>query len=126
MMRKSVILGVLLAVLATAAPLVFAVTAPSGIDPRLRLDWEAAMSRHGKPVIQGYVYNDYGRPAAYMRVLVKTYDAQGQLIAQSIGYVHATVPAFGREYFEVPLPAAGARHEVTVTTFEWLRGGGGN
>jgi len=31
-----------------------AVSAPSGIDSRLHLDWDAGTGRGGKPVIQGY------------------------------------------------------------------------
>ena len=41
---------------------VAAVSEPSGIDSRLRLDWEAGTRRGGKPAIQGYIYNDNGRP----------------------------------------------------------------
>ena len=40
-----------------------AVPTPQGIDSRLRLDWEAGTKRSGKPVIQGYLYNDNGRPS---------------------------------------------------------------
>ena len=55
-------LGLTLGPIVMPAPAA-AVSTPSGIDPRIRLDWEAGTRRGGKPVIQGYVYNDYGRPA---------------------------------------------------------------
>ena len=102
-----------------------AVSAPSGIDPRIRLDWEAGTRRGGKPVIRGYVYNDYGRAAADVRLLVETLDASGAVIAKTIGFVHGVVQFNARTYFEVPLKAAGASYRVTVTSFDWKGGGGG-
>jgi hypothetical protein len=39
-----------------------ALGASSTIDSRVRLDWEVGAGHAGRPVIQGYVYNDYGRP----------------------------------------------------------------
>ena len=102
-----------------------AVSAPSGIDPRIRLDWEAGTRRGGKPAIQGYVYNDYGRPASDVHLLVETLDASGAVIARTIGFVQGTVQFNDRIYFEVPLKATGASYRVTVTSFEWKGGGGG-
>jgi len=110
---------------ATPTPPAAAVSAPAGIDPRIRLDWEAGTRRGGKPVIRGYVYNDYGRPAADVRLLVETLDASGAVIAKTIGFVHGVVQFNARTYFEVPLKAAGASYRVTVTSFDWKGGGGG-
>lgn len=102
-----------------------AVSAPSGIDARIRLDWEAGTTRGGKPVIQGYVYNDYGRPAADVHLLVETLDASGAVIGRTIGFVHGVVQFNDRVYFEVRLKATGASYRVTVTSFDWKGGGGG-
>jgi hypothetical protein len=102
-----------------------AVSAPSGIDARIRLDWEAGTTRGGKPAIQGYVYNDYGRPAADVHLLVETLDASGAVIGRTIGFVHGVVQFNDRVYFEVPLKATGASYRVTVTSFDWKGGGGG-
>jgi hypothetical protein len=102
-----------------------AVSAPSGIDPRIRLDWEAGTRRGGKPVIQGYIYNDYGRPASDVHLLVETLDASGAVSARTIGFVQGTVQFNDRIYFEVPLKVAGASYRVTVTSFDWKGGGGG-
>jgi hypothetical protein len=102
-----------------------AVSAPSGIDPRLRLDWEAGTRRGGKPVIQGYLYNDYGRPATDIHLLVETLDASGAVTARTIGFVVGVVQFNDRVYFEVPLKAAGASYRVTVTSFDWKGGGAG-
>lgn len=114
----------------TLGPLVMpapaaAVSTPSGIDPRIRLDWEPGTGRGGKPVIQGYVYNDYGRPASDVHLLVETLDASGAVIARTIGFVQGTIQFNDRIYFEVPLKATGASYRVTVTSFDWKGGGGG-
>ncbi|MGH7299976.1 MAG: hypothetical protein ACREKQ_00675 [Candidatus Rokuibacteriota bacterium] len=101
-----------------------AVSAPSGIDARIRLDWEAG-TRRGKPVIEGYVYNHHGRPAIDVRLLVETLDPSGAVIARTIGFVHGVVPFDNRAYFEVPIRVTGPSYRVTVTWLEWLRGGGG-
>ena len=102
-----------------------AVSAPSGIDARIRLDWEAGTRRGGKPVIQGYVYNDYGRPATDVHLLVETLDASGAVIAKTIVFVQGVVQFNDRVYFEVALKAPGAAYRVTVTSFDWKGGGGG-
>jgi len=102
-----------------------AVSAPSGIDARIRLDWEAGTKRGGKPVIQGYVYNDYGRPATDVHLLVETLDASGAVTARTIGFVVGAIQFNDRVYFEVPLKAPGASYRVTVTSFDWKGGGGG-
>jgi hypothetical protein len=102
-----------------------AASAPSGIDARIRLDWEAGTRRGGKPVIQGYVYNDYGRPATDVHLLVETLDASGAVIGRTIGFVQGAVQFNDRVYFEVPLKATGASYRVTVTSFDWKGGGGG-
>ena len=102
-----------------------AVSAPSGIDPRIRLDWEAGTRRGGKPVIQGYVYNDYGRPATDVHLLVETLDASGAVIARDVGFVRGVVESSGRNYFEVPLRTRGGSYRVSVTGFDWKGCGGG-
>ncbi|MGH7350670.1 MAG: hypothetical protein ACREI6_11680 [Candidatus Rokuibacteriota bacterium] len=122
---KTLVLAItaMLAVAPMTAP-AGAVSAPSGIDPRIRLDWDAG-TRRGKPVIQGYVYNDHGRPAADVRLLVETLDASGAGIAQTIGFVYGVVPFNNRAYFEVPIKVAGPSYRVTVTSLDWRGGGGG-
>jgi hypothetical protein len=129
-MKTIMTLGLMAAVLLALWPITTpapaaAVSAPSGIDARIRLDWEAGTRRGGKPVIQGYVYNDYGRPATDVHLLVETLDASGAVIAKTIGFVQGVVQFNDRVYFEVPLKAAGASYRVTVTSFDWKGGGGG-
>ncbi len=98
-------------------------SSPSGIDGRLRFEWEATQSRSGRPVIAGYLYNDYMRAATKVVLLVETLDASGQVVERTSGFLPSLVPVFGRTYFEVPVKAAGASYRITVTSFEWYAGG---
>jgi len=112
-------LGLILGVVGPAS----AVMSPSGIDPRLRLDWEVTQTRNGRPVITGYIYNDYMRAAINVRLLVEALDASGQVIDRAYGFVPGVVPVFNRNYFDVRLKTAGASYRITVTSFEWRDGG---
>jgi hypothetical protein len=102
-----------------------ALGAASSIDPRIRLDWEVGTGRAGRPVIQGYVYNDYGRPASDVHLLVETLDGSGAVIARDIGFVRGVVQLYDRSYFEVPLRMSGVSYRVSVTSLDWKGGGGG-
>jgi hypothetical protein len=98
-------------------------SSPSGIDSRLRFEWEVSQSRSGRPVISGDLYNDNGRAAKNVILLVETLDASGQVVERTIGFVPSLVPVFDRTYFEVPLKAAGASYRISVTSFQWDKGG---
>jgi hypothetical protein len=102
-----------------------ALSAASTADPRIRLDWQAETGCGGRPVIRGYVYNDYGRPASDVRLLVETLDNSGAVIARTIGFVRGAVLFNDRAYFEVPLKTPGASYRVSVTSLDWKGGGGG-
>jgi len=97
-------------------------SAPSGIDERLRLEWEVVQSRGGRPVIDGYLYNNYKRPATNVVLLVETLDAASQVTGRTINQLAGTVPAFGRTYFEVAPKVAGPSYRITVSSFEWYAG----
>ena len=112
-----------LALLLVAADGAHAVSAPSGIDPRLRLEWDLGRMRNGRPEIQGYVYNDYMRSANNVRLLVETLDDQGRVTGSAYGYVFGVVPSFNRTPFNVPIKTEGPSYRVTVTQFDWRDGG---
>jgi hypothetical protein len=101
-----------------------ALSATSTVDARLRLDWEVG-TRHGRPVIQGYVYNDSLRAVSNVQVLVEPLDASGAVIARDVGFVRGAVAFNDRTYFEVPIKTPGASYRVSVTGFAWSGGGGG-
>jgi hypothetical protein len=115
--------------------LALGVSAPAGpataagaawsVDPRIRLDWEVATGRGGRPVVRGYVYNDYRRPASDVLVLVETLDASGAVISRDFGFVRGLVYPDDRAYFEAPLKTPGASYRVSVTGLDWKGGGGG-
>ena len=102
-----------------------ALSAASSVDARVRLDWQVGSGRGGRPVIQGYVYNDYGRPASDVHLLVETLDASGEVIGHTIGFVRGVVQFNDRAYFEVPIKTPGASYRVSVTALDWKGGGGG-
>jgi hypothetical protein len=102
-----------------------ALPATSSVDSRLRLDWEVGSRHGGRPVIQGYVYNDYLRAAAEVRLQVETLDASGTVTSRQLGFVPGIIPLRDRAYFEVPVKTAGASYRVSITAFDWKDCGGG-
>ena len=101
-----------------------AISSPSGIDSRLRFEYEVGRTRHGKPEIQGYIYNDYGRAANNVRMIVETLDESGQVVGRAYGYVFGIVPVFNRTPFNVPLQTDGVelsahRHVVRMARPRW-------
>jgi hypothetical protein len=75
--QQRVILGAVLLILAGTHG-ALATIGPSGIDARLRLEWEVSQTRDGRPEIRGYVLNDYMRAAINVRLLVETLDGNGR------------------------------------------------
>ena len=96
---------------------------PSGIDERLRFEWEASRTRSGRPILEGYLYNDWKRVAYNVVLVVEALDASGQVVDRAVSMLPGIVPAFNRAYFEVPLASAGASYRIRVSSFEWYAGG---
>jgi len=92
-MRALLLATMVLLALGAGSPVrpAVALEATSTVDQRIRLDWDVKVGRGGRAVIQGYVYNDNGRPAADVRLLVETLDASGAVIARDIGFVRQAV-----------------------------------
>jgi hypothetical protein len=103
-----------------------ALPATSSVDSRLRLDWEVGTRHGGRPVIQGYIYNDYLRAAAEVQLLVEAVDASGAVVSRDVGFVRGAVLFKDRAYFEVPVKTAGASYRVSITAFDWKDCGGGS
>ena len=116
------ILGALLLVLAGTHG-ALATISPSGIDSRLRLNWEVSQTRGGRPEIQGYVINDNMQPALDVRLLVETLDSNGQTIDRTYGFVVGAVPALSRAPFVVRVQTGGASYRIGVSGFTWKDGG---
>jgi hypothetical protein len=123
MIRRSVALMTLALILGPTLVTAAMVSTPSGIDGRLRFEWEVSLSPSGRPVIGGYLYNDYTLAANNVILLVEALDASGRVTERAIRILPDIVPVLGRTYFEVPLKAAGTNYRISVTSFQWLRGG---
>ena len=95
-------------------------------DRFFRVEAEGGEARGGRPVVRGYIHNDYGLAAVRVLLQVETLDASGHVVARSLVPADGTVPGFGRLYFEGPVSAAGTRYRVTVYYFEWVHRGGGS
>lgn len=93
------------------------------LDRSFRLELDPPRVSRGRPVITGYIYNDYGMWAENVTLLVEGLDASGQVVARTTGYVNGSVPGGGRTSFEVPVPSAAVTYRVKVRYYD-LRGGG--
>jgi hypothetical protein len=92
-------------------------------DHLFRIVSTPGQGQAGRPIVGGYVYNDYGSVAAGVRVVVEQLDAAGQVTASN-GTLVGTVPNMSRTYFEVPLTAAPGAYRVRITAYEWVESGG--
>jgi hypothetical protein len=95
------------------------------VDSRIRLDWQVGTGRGGRPVILGHIYNDYGRPASDVVLLVETLDGSGALVGRAYGFIRGVVQLNDRAYFEIPVETSGPTYRVSVTGLDWKSGGGG-
>jgi hypothetical protein len=95
-----------------------------GAEQFFRVSWETGRNRRGDPIVSGYIYNDYGAPAANVRVMVEELDAAGRVVDRQLYPLAGTIPNYGRAYFEFKVPGA-ASHRVVVASWDWMRGGGG-
>jgi hypothetical protein len=92
-------------------------------DRYFRVEAERGTTRRGKPILYGWVYNDYGLPATDVRLLAEAVEAGGQVADRKAGYVNGEIPAFSRAYFEMAAPSGGASERVTVSSFFFRKGG---
>ena len=47
------------------------------------------------------------------------------VVAQRLEWVPETIPAFGRQYFDIPKMPPAADYRITVWAFDRIKGGGG-
>jgi hypothetical protein len=95
------------------------------LNAALRVTGTKIVERRGRPAITGYVDNSSPNIMANVRLHVREFDGSGQVVSEADGTLLGDIPAFGRGPFEVPLNAAGTRHEVTVVHAEPLHLKGG-
>lgn len=93
-------------------------------DQYFHLDWSVTPGRAGMSRITGYVYNDYGEAAQDIELKITGLDTAGQPLATVFKNVSHTVPARGREYFDVQVPASQS-YKVDVEAFDFTVGSSG-
>lgn len=97
-------------------------TAIQGWEHYFKLDWTAQAKPNGHE-IDGYIYNNYGSPAASVQVLAQALDPAGNVVGQRLAWVHGIVPPLSRSYFRMAgLPRAD-RYRVSVWAFDWVQSG---
>ncbi len=113
------LIGVLLLATAVEAQNFAAV----GWEKFFTLKWEAAALR-GRPVVRGYVVNEYGAPARRIQLQVEGVDGAGAVVAKTVTYVFSELQPGGRGYFEVTAPGRGSAYRVRVLSWERIEAGG--
>ena len=96
-----------------------------GNSGTITLDWQAPQDSKGRPLIVGHVIT-YGAKSGYCnpRLLVETLDAQGQVVAQNVGFIPGYVGGFDNVYFEEPIRAPGPGYRVSIASWDKCGGGG--
>jgi hypothetical protein len=92
-----------------------------GVESYFKVEWQPD-ERGGKPLVSGYVTNQWGLGARNVRLRVEALDAGGGVTATYIGYVNGYVTPGSRVYFEVPVPAKAPNYRVTVLSFDPING----
>ncbi len=96
-----------------------------GWEYYFKLEWQGG-DRNGKPVVYGKIMNDWGMPAANVRLLVDSLDASGAITNQRVAWLGTMLTPGTRAYFEVPVPARAPAYRVSVFAYDWVQVGGGN
>ena len=94
-----------------------------GYDDYFKVEWQPD-ERRGKPLVSGYVGNQWGFPVRNVRLRVDALDGSGKVTATYIGYVDGVVIPGSRVYFEVPVPTSAPGYRVRLLSFDPVRGGG--
>ena len=118
----TILLGVSLALASCAAstgggPLT---TLVIGWERYFTLSWTVEEHK-GRPVVIGKIYNNWGFPAANMRLLVDELDANGQIVDQKLGWLGFMLTPGTTAPFEIPVAHATPNHRVSVFAFDWVQ-----
>jgi hypothetical protein len=94
-----------------------------GTDSYFTVEWQPD-ERRGKPMVSGYVTNQWGLATKNVRLRVEALDAAGNVTATYIGYVNGYVNPGSHVYFEVPVQAKAPSYRVSVLSFDPIQGHG--
>ena len=131
--QVAVLAALTLSSVALSGPIVRAAAQSSGVmqtslpggpatlsDQFFHVEWTSTPAPNGGATVTGYVYNDYGQPAQNVELKIAVVDSNGQPVESVIRPVRGLVPAEGRAYFQVQVPASPASYRVAVAGFEFL------
>jgi hypothetical protein len=99
-------------------------TMPGFTENWFTLEWDATPDSGQTNRVDGYVYNNYGRSAAFMRILVQSFDSASNLVDQRLEWVGPPVPALSRSYFSVRRLPAADHYRVSVWSYTIQEGRG--
>jgi hypothetical protein len=85
------------------------------------IDWQPG-ERKGKPIVSGWVVNNYGIAATRVQLLVEGLGADGRVISQEVAWLGQDISPFQRRYFELPAPRS-PNVRVSVFAYDWRRVG---
>ena len=127
MIRARVLLVAILLAASLAPSACVSVTADGPLTT-LVIGWERyftlswTVEEHkGRPVVIGKIYNNWGFPAANMRLLVDELDANGQIVDQQLGWLGFMLTPGTTAPFEIPVAHATPNHRVSVFAFDWVQ-----
>lgn len=84
-----------------------------------KLDWQVG-ERNGRPVVFGRVYNNWGKAATKMQLLVEGLDSAGHVTEQQVTWLQPTTVTPGTSAsFEAAVHEATAAYRVSVFAFDW-------
>ncbi len=89
-----------------------------GWEQYFKLEWQVDRSR-SRPLVWGYIRNDWGLPASSVRILVEGLGPGGELAGQQLAWVGSLTPGM-RAYFEVPAERSAPVYRVRVFSFDWV------
>ncbi len=94
-----------------------------GVDSYFKLEWQPD-ERRGKPIVSGYVTNQWGYAVRNLRLRVEALDAAGGVTASYIGFVTGYVNPGSHVYFEVPVNEKAPKYRVTPLSWDPVMGFG--
>jgi hypothetical protein len=90
-----------------------------------KVEWTAGPERDGERRLSGYVLSGIKEPVNKVQLLAQALDGSGKVVAQRLEWVPETIPAYGRQYFDIPKMPPAPEYRVTVWAFDRIKGGGG-
>jgi hypothetical protein len=91
----------------------------AGAQRFFTIDWETAR-RGTQPVVRGYIKNEWGLPAANVRLLVEGLEPPDRLVSQRLVGIGGQVMPGSPVYFETPMPPAPS-YRIRVFAFDWVQ-----